>query len=140
MTGTTVQHQRGTGFTLIEVLIVITIIGVLSAVVVFAVGSKLKQARDADRETDLHEIRIGLEQYFLHESRYPDALVFNTQPLTSADGSQIFLPRVHHDPVNVDPYLYVYNATPSGDATSYDLCAWRLEAKKASFCVRNLQR
>lgn len=104
------------------------------------IGNKLKQARDADRQTDILEVRIGLEQYYIHESRYPDSLVFNGQPLTSVDGQQIFLPRVQQDPLNRDPYLYIYNATPSGSATAYDLCAYRLESQGVSFCVHNLQR
>lgn len=128
------------GFTIIELLIVIAVIGLLSASGVFMIGSKIKQARDADRKTDMFEIRIGLEQFFLQEYRYPDALAFNGQPLTSVDGQEVFLPRVHQDPVGRDPYLYVYNATPSGAAASYDVCAYRLETSRGSFCLHNLQQ
>lgn len=130
------------GFTLIELLIVITIIGILAGSGVFMIGSKLKQARDSDRRVDIYEIQLGLEQYFNDQNVYPDSLAFNTQPLTSPDGQQIFLPRVHHDIINKDPYLYVYNATPSGSAQTYDICAYRLEAPRSpneSFCLHQLQ-
>lgn len=130
------------GFTLIELLIVISIIGILAAIGMFTIGNKIKLARDSDREVDIYEIRLGVEQYFLDQDVYPDSLVFNTQPLTSPDGQQIFLPRVHHDILNKDPFLYVYNATPAGSAKTYDLCAYRLEVPKTpgeSFCLHQMQ-
>lgn len=127
------------GFTLIELLIVIAIIGILSTMGVFAIGNKIKLARDADRRTDIYEIRLGLEQYRLDQFKYPDSLSFNTQPLTNPSGQVIYLPRVHRDPINKDPYLYLYNATPSGNASTYDLCAYRFEAESKSFCLHQLQ-
>lgn len=127
------------GFTLIELLVVMTIIGILAASGVFMIGSKIKQARDSDRRVDIYEIRLGLEQYFDDQHHYPDSLVFNTQPLTSPDGQQIYLPRVHHDYLNRDPYLYTYNASPAGSPTSYDLCAYRLESAPGSFCLHEMQ-
>ena len=126
----------------IFLLIVISIISVISAGGLFMVGNKIKQARDSDRRVDIYEIRLGLEQYFIGQDVYPDSLSFNTQPLTSPDGQQIYLPRVHRDIVNKDPYLYVYNATPSGSAKTYDLCAYRLEVPKTpneSFCLHQMQ-
>lgn len=130
------------GFTLIELLIVVSILGILSTIGMFAIGSKIKLARDSDRRVDIYEIRLGLEQFFIDQAHYPDSLTFNTQPLTSPNGQQIFLSRVHHDILNKDPYLYVYNATPSGAAKTYDLCAYRLEVPKTaneSFCLHQMQ-
>lgn len=130
------------GFTLIELLIVMAIISVMAALGLFMIGSKIKLARDSDRRVDIYEIRLGLEQYHIDQNAYPDSLIFNTQPLTSPDGQQIYLPRVHHDLLNKDPFLYVYNASPSGSAKTYDLCAYRLEAPKypnESFCLHQMQ-
>ena len=130
------------GFTLIELLLVIAIIGIMSAIGAFAIGTKIKQARDADRQTDIYEIRLGVEQYRIDQFKYPDSLTFNTEPLTSPDGQQIYLPRVHHDILNQDPFLYVYNATPAGSAKTYDLCAYRLEVPQTpneSFCLHQMQ-
>lgn len=131
-------HNRG--FTLIEVLLATAIIGFLSAMSVFSIGNKLKQARDADRRTDIYEIRLGLEQYFIDNNRYPDALLFDRQPLTNDSGDITYLPRVHSDPLNRNPYLYTYDATPPGAADSYLLCANQLEAEENAFCLNNLQR
>lgn len=130
------------GFTLIELLIVITIIGILSTAGMFMVGNKLKSARDADRQTDIYEIRLGLEQYFNDQDHYPVSLTFDTQPLTNPDGQQIFIPRVHQDILNRDPYLYTYNASPAAEPVTYDLCAYRLEVPRTaerSFCLHQMQ-
>lgn len=130
------------GFTLIELLIVVSIIGLLSAGGLFAIGSKIKSARDSQRRIDIYEIRIGLEQYLIDHNHYPLSLAFNNQPLTSDDGNKVYLGFVHQDPLNRDPYLYTYNASPAGSPASYDLCAYRLEVPKTpneSFCLHQMQ-
>lgn len=130
------------GFTLIEFLIVVSIIAILSVGGLFAIGSKIKSARDSQRRIDIYEIRIGLEQYLIDHNHYPLSLTFRDQPLVSDDGQKIYLTRVHQDPLGRDPYLYTYNASPAGTPTSYDLCAYRLEVPKVpreSFCLHQMQ-
>jgi len=67
--------KRLLGFTLLELLIVLSIIGILSSVVVVAVnpGRQLAKARDAQRETDLLAIVSIIYQYASeHSGEYPD--------------------------------------------------------------------
>lgn len=136
------KHHRGLvlsdaeGFTLIEILVVIVIIASVSVIGIFIIGAKIKQARDARRRSDLSEIRVGLEQYYSEQSVYPANLAFNDQPLTGPAG-QIYLPRVHHDPINTGSYLYAYLATPSASPQSYSLCA-QLESQAEPFCLSNV--
>lgn len=136
------------GFTLLELLIVIAIIAMLSSLGMITVGSQRKKANDARRRTDIHQLQVALEGYYTDHQRYPDQLIFNGQPLASADGQTIYLRSVPRDPKNVDPNLYVYNASPPGQPkTSYDICAYELEAvpddrtpgKDESFCLTNRQ-
>lgn len=44
------------GFTLIELLVIVAIIGLLATIVVLAMGSTLKKARDIKRKSDLSQI------------------------------------------------------------------------------------
>ena len=50
-------------FTLIEILVVTTIIVLLTAVVVVSYSVFLKQSRDTKRKTDLEQIRAALEMF-----------------------------------------------------------------------------
>jgi prepilin-type N-terminal cleavage/methylation domain-containing protein len=51
------------GFTLIELLLVMAIVGVLSSFVITASANYPKQARDAQRKSDINQYRIALETY-----------------------------------------------------------------------------
>jgi len=51
------------GFTMIELLIVIAIIGILSTIVVMTYSNDQASARDAERKSDLEQYRNALEAY-----------------------------------------------------------------------------
>lgn len=60
------------GFTILELLIVIAIIGILSAIVFSELGSKpLAKARDARRIADFREFELALEQFHIQYGVYP---------------------------------------------------------------------
>ena len=59
-------------FSLIELLIVISIIGILIAVATVSYSTVQKRSRDSRRITDLKAVQQGLEQYYPdHNSSYP---------------------------------------------------------------------
>jgi prepilin-type N-terminal cleavage/methylation domain-containing protein len=58
-------------FTLVELLVVIAVIGILSAVVVISTNSAKAKARDAIRISDLKGISQALEMYFQANDAYP---------------------------------------------------------------------
>lgn len=59
------------GFTLAELLAIVTIIGLLAAAGVFLYINSAKKARDAQRRTDLIVIKSALETYFQDNAAYP---------------------------------------------------------------------
>jgi type II secretion system protein G len=135
------------GFTLLEVLLVVAIVAMLSTLGAVSVSAQRKKANDARRRSDIHQLQVALEGYYADQQKYPDQLIFNGQPLISADGQTIYLRSVPKDPTGDDPQLYVYNATPAGQAAGYDICAYELESvsddrtpgKDESFCLTNRQ-
>jgi prepilin-type N-terminal cleavage/methylation domain-containing protein len=66
------------GFTLIEILVVVTIIGILSVLVIVNTQDTRAKARNAKRKADLHSISSGLETYYADNNGYPfsEGLVF----------------------------------------------------------------
>ncbi|MEI6660057.1 MAG: type II secretion system protein [bacterium] len=56
--------NRSKGFTLVELLVVISIISLLSSVVLAALNSARMKARDARRAEDIHQIYTALNAYY----------------------------------------------------------------------------
>ncbi len=65
------DRARKQGFTLIEVLVVIAIIGLLASVVLNALGSARTKSRDARRLGDTEALGKALAIYFQNNSAYP---------------------------------------------------------------------
>src|SRR5438445_1309759 len=63
--------KRSDGFTLLELLIVIVIIGILALLIIPNITSAPKKARDTQRKTDLTAVRKGLEEYYVNNNSYP---------------------------------------------------------------------
>lgn len=59
------------GFTIIELLVVIAIIGLLSAVVLAALNTARAKARNAARQSDIHQIYLALTQYNIDKNTFP---------------------------------------------------------------------
>ncbi|MGA1870129.1 MAG: type II secretion system protein [bacterium] len=68
------KFYREQGFTLVELLIVVVILGILAAVVVPQFSGSSKDAKVSALKSDLSTIRGALELYALqHNDQYPDA-------------------------------------------------------------------
>lgn len=63
--------RKNQGFTLIEILIVVGIIGILSSVILVGLNSSRATARDSRRVTDLRQIQQGLELFYTKDGKYP---------------------------------------------------------------------
>jgi prepilin-type N-terminal cleavage/methylation domain-containing protein len=86
------------GFTLLELLIVLAIIGILTTVVVVGLNEGTAQARDAERQADLRNLQSAVERYKTQYGRYPagcnGANSWSGQPGTDyecTDGSRAYI-------------------------------------------------
>jgi prepilin-type N-terminal cleavage/methylation domain-containing protein len=61
------------GFTLVELMVVVSVIGILSAIVYSSFGDSRKIARDNIRKTDLKNLQVAIELYKAQSGRYPYA-------------------------------------------------------------------
>ena len=100
------------GFTLIEMLIVVTIIALLSSIILVGLGSSRAKARDARRIADLHNTMVALELYYSKYQFYPRASNWEelsdilTDPYIGIGVSKI--PR---DPLSNSGYSYEYGTS-----------------------------
>lgn len=63
--------MRQKGFTLVELLVAIGIIGILSSIAVVSVSNVRAKARDAKRIGDVKQVQTALESYFNDRNAYP---------------------------------------------------------------------
>ena len=59
------------GFTIVELLIVIVVIGILAALVITTYNGIQQKGRDTERETDLKALQGQLEAYYAQKGAYP---------------------------------------------------------------------
>src|SRR6056297_1325722 len=61
------------GFTLIELMVVVAIMGLLAALAVISLNNARQRARDARRISDVKQVQTALELYYLDNQEYPDS-------------------------------------------------------------------
>jgi general secretion pathway protein G len=64
-------RRRERGMTLIEIMVVITILGLIAAAVAVNVVGSLSEARVKQARTDLHTLESCLDLYKVDKGRYP---------------------------------------------------------------------
>jgi prepilin-type N-terminal cleavage/methylation domain-containing protein len=62
---------KSKGFTLIEIIVVIAIMGILTAIIYSSFDSSRATSRDQKRVSDISAIQLALEQYFQQNGVYP---------------------------------------------------------------------
>lgn len=79
------------GFTLLEILLVVGIIAVLSAIVILAINPNkmLASARNTQRSSDLREINSALIQYYIDHNSYPASTTLLTSMAEICDTGSI---------------------------------------------------
>ncbi len=99
------DQDRQAGFTLVEILIVVSIIGMLASIVLVGLGSFRSRGRDARRAADLRETQNALELYYSKESAYPD--VSDWQALEDAlKDAEIGVTSISDDPLGGDTHYF----------------------------------
>lgn len=77
--------RKQSGFTIVELLIVIVVIGILAALVVTTFSGIQRKARNTERETDIKAIHGQLEAYFAQNNSYPAMAELNDASFRSSN-------------------------------------------------------
>jgi|SRR6185295_15538033 len=107
--------QTRFGFTIIELLVVVAIIGILASIVLASLNNARLKARDARRVADIKQLQLALALYFDSNSAYPAVITGNTLAPT-------YISTVPTDPLSHANYVYVSLGT-GATCTSYHLGA-----------------
>ncbi|MFH0749939.1 MAG: hypothetical protein V1917_03460 [Candidatus Gottesmanbacteria bacterium] len=92
-------------FTLIEILLVVTIIGIIAPTAYLGVSSYFAQAHDFQRKKDLKDLEVVMEYYYDAATAYPSAIPACGKPLMYND--KVILDSFPCDPTTNEPYTYL---------------------------------
>jgi general secretion pathway protein G len=120
------------GFTLVEMLVVITIIGLIMALVAPRVLNYLSESKIKAAKIQIQSLGSALDLYYLDEGRYP----------TTSEGLAALVQRPENSPTWNGPYLkggfvpddpwgspYVYRSP--GEHGPYDIVSYGSDGQKA---------
>src|SRR6266536_4069423 len=68
------KRDRAAGFTLVELLIVISLISILAAMGLVHYRNSVMSAKEATLHTDLFRLRDAIDQYYADKNKYPASL------------------------------------------------------------------
>jgi general secretion pathway protein G len=141
------QQHRAQGFTLIEIMVAVVILGILATLVVPKIMGRPDEARAVAAKQDISSIMQALNLYRLDNGRYPSteqglqALVQKptTEPVPSNYKQGGYVGKLPTDPWG-NPYQYLTpglkgevdiqsfgaDGKPGGEGTNADIGSWNL--------------
>lgn len=126
------RHARG--FTVVELLAVIAIIGLLASSVTASVGTTRMKARDAARITAALSVQNALVFYRAKHGHFPCHSYINSYDQSSTFLRELvddgYLRQIPHDPINNQNYLFgylSYTNDSTGQCGSYATFSYNVE-------------
>lgn len=113
-----IVNRKSLGFTLVELLIVVGIIGILATLLMANFIGVRQRARDAQRKSDIRQMQSALEIYRSDNGSYPVTGNFPAclSPLTS--GTSTYMAKIPCDPLGGN---YTYTSA-SGNSYTLSTC------------------
>lgn len=122
------QSKFSAGFTILELLVVISIIGLLASAILVQFTTVRGRTRDTERESEIKTLQTALALMTIDTRVYP---IYTDLVIDGADSLSLDMRAAEviqgpvRDPLNSGSYQYIYNPT-DGDAYTYDGSAYRI--------------
>jgi general secretion pathway protein G len=123
------RDGRQSGFTLVELLIVISLISILAAMGLVQYKNSVTSTKESVLRTDLFRMRDAIDQYYADKGKYPsslDSLVSDgymrkipEDPVTKSSDTWTTEPA-EPDPTNPSAEPGIYNVKSGAPGTSLD--------------------
>ncbi len=141
--GRSASRAAEAGFTLIELMVVIVILGLLAAVVVPRFIGATDEAKVAAAKTQVHAFRMALDMYKLKFGNYPKTAEGLQALINNPKENLLQEENIPNDPWG-NPYQYTcpgsngrdydlvslgQDGTPGGTGYNADIQSWNLQAK-----------
>lgn len=123
--------QKQTGFTLLELLVVLGILGMLAGLVVPSVMKHMEEAKFKDAKIQIESLGQTLDMYKLDVGSYPtteqglEALVENPGDVKRWNG-----PYLNKSKVPLDPWQNEYKYTAPGEHGKFDISSMGADGKE----------
>lgn len=69
-----IHRRKNQAFTIVELLIVVVVIAILAAISIVAYNGITSDAREKALQSELHDVRVKITNYFVDEGRLPESL------------------------------------------------------------------
>jgi general secretion pathway protein G len=111
-------HQRCCGFSLIEVMIVVVIIGLLAGAVTLSTRHFLDKAKQTRARSDIATYKSAIESFYADESRYP----------TNDEALGVLTPKFI-DKLRMDPWGRPYQYNFPGRSGPYEILCFGADGR-----------
>ena len=125
-----VSLKNKKGFTIVELLIVIVVIGILATLVIVTFTGIQQKARNSQRQTDINAVDSHVEAYYAQSGNYPTLANLNDATWRGTNTKGLDAEALK-DPKAAGPDLaagagsatqYVYAVTPGGCDNATTMC------------------
>jgi general secretion pathway protein G len=119
-----IVRSRQQGFTLVELLLVLVILGILAAIVLPRFTNRTKQAQIAATQTQIATFKTALDAYEVDNGYYPKGKNGLQDLITQPRDAQNWRgPYLSSDTIPKDPWLndYIYECPGRHNPSSYDI-------------------